>query len=142
MKKIFNKHLYIVQFILGLFSSFIGNKLVSSPRSTLYMNSYLHGQDAMLFLHLANHQIAGIFLGFVGFILLAYLLFITALQLLYHWHHLQSLIRIAVILWSILLLISTFYHAVTLYHILGYIFVLAAVVFSLLLILNYLHHEI
>lgn len=141
MKKIFHRHLYIGQTILGLVSSLIGNKLLSSYQSTLYIKSYLYQQDAMLFLHLANHRIVGILFGFVGFVLLSYLVFITAFQLLYHWYHLQRVIKTLIILWIILLLFSTFYNAVTLYHILGYIFILAAIVFSLLLILNYFRHE-
>ncbi|QEK12555.1 hypothetical protein FQB35_09580 [Crassaminicella thermophila] len=141
MRKNFNLFLYIIQYILGILCSFIGQILLRLPASTWYTLSNTNKNYKIFIQSLANHAIAGIILAFIGFALLFYLIFITAILLLSHWNHIKWIFRIFIILWVILLCLSTLYHAVILYQILSYLFILALAIFSLLLILNYFHHE-
>lgn len=137
MKRNFDLYIYTLQFTFGILFSFIGHTLLYIPKSTLYTLS-----NTVFIQTLANHALAGIILAFLGFILLFYLIFFTALFLLYHWYNLKYILRILIILWTILLCVANLYNAISLYNILGYIFIFSITIFSIFLILNYFHSEI
>jgi hypothetical protein len=137
MGKNFNLLHYIFQLILGILCSFFGYMLLRIPQNTwLIINPSFKSIQT-----LANHRIAGIFLAFIGFILLYYLIFITANILLTHWSNLKWALRVFTTLWIFLLFIATLYHSITLYHILGYIFIFSIIIFSFFLILNYFKYK-
>lgn len=137
MRKKLNLSLYILQLLLSILCNLTGHILLRLPTNTL---SNLSNTKTFI-QNLANHAIAGIILALIGFMLLFYLVFLTAILLLCHWHYMKWVLRSFIILWIILLFISTLYHAVILYQILSYLFIFALTIFSLLLILNYFHHE-
>ncbi|TCO68487.1 hypothetical protein EV214_1449 [Marinisporobacter balticus] len=137
MKTNFNLSLYILQSIFGFLCSFIGHIFLQVAKNTLYTFS-----NTTLMQNLANHAIAGILLAFIGFLLLFYLVFVTAFFLLSHWYTLKYILRIFTILWIFLLFIATLYNAISIYHILGYLFVFAILIFSICLIFHYFHPEI
>jgi hypothetical protein len=127
----------MIQLVLGILCSFFGHILIYIHEDTFYTitPSFTSIQS------LANHPIGGIFLAFIGFVLLFYLIFTTARVLRSYWSNLKTFLRIFTIGWFILLCISTIYHAITLYHILGYIFIFTVIILFFFLMLNYFEED-
>ncbi|QXM05544.1 hypothetical protein [Crassaminicella indica] len=137
MKRKFNIINYILKLLLGVLCTFFSNKLLNVYNNTwLTIDQSFHSIQTI-----ANHPIAGIFLALIGFILLFYLIFVTANALLSYWFNLKLILRIFIILWIILLFTAILYQAINLYNILGYIFIFSVTIFSFFLMLNYFAYK-
>ncbi|WP_053956106.1 hypothetical protein [Inediibacterium massiliense] len=126
---------YLCTLILAFLCS-IGSRILTSNTSVFYY------YETSWIYRIANHSILGIVLGIMGFILFLWLLFHTAYFILVRFDHIHSILKILGLLWVILLMTACLYEGITLYYLLGYVFLLCILIFSLLLIIHYFYPNI